>query len=283
MEETYYQKNKDKILEQSKIYYEKTKVNKKEYYEKNKDKISEQRKEYYKENKEEIIEKIKDYYQENKDEILKYQKEYSKKYREENKEQIIKKRKEFYENNKEQIKQYYEENKDKISQYHKKYNLENRDKINKQRKCKDCQLFYVTKKNDYLCTYCNPNKTKKIKTKEENIKQLLIDNNFDFIHDKMVINDCCLKYRPDFLFDCISYYLILEVDENAHSQYDNDCEIIRMNNIIISLGLPCKFIRYNPDNKNFTKKEKEDKLLQILDDNLYKDMLEDIEPEYLFY
>lgn len=32
------------------------------------------------------------------------------------------------------------------TKYHKKYNLENRDKINKQRKCKDCQLFYVTKK-----------------------------------------------------------------------------------------------------------------------------------------
>lgn len=51
MEKTYYQKNKDKILEQSKIYYEKIKENKKEYYEKNKDKISEQRREYYKEKK----------------------------------------------------------------------------------------------------------------------------------------------------------------------------------------------------------------------------------------
>ena len=263
MEETYYKKNKAKILEQRKIYYEKIKENKKEYYEKNKDKISEQRKEYYKENKDEIIEKIKDYYQENKEEILKYQKEYQKKYRDENKEEIIKYRKKCYENNKEKWKNYYEENKHKITEYHKKYRLENKDKINKQRKCKDCQLFYVMKKNNYLCTYCNPNKTKRSKTKEENIKQLLINNNFDFIHDKMVINDCCLKYRPDFLFDCISYYLILEVDENAHSQYDNDCEIIRMNNIIISLGLPCKFIRYNPDNKNFTKKEKEDKLLQI--------------------
>lgn len=29
MEETYYQKNKDKILEQRKIYYEKTKENRK--------------------------------------------------------------------------------------------------------------------------------------------------------------------------------------------------------------------------------------------------------------
>jgi hypothetical protein len=31
------------------------------------------------------------------------------------------------------------------------------------------------------------------------------------MNDKTFQNDCCLKYRPDFLFDCGSYFLILEV------------------------------------------------------------------------
>ena len=45
-----------------------------------------------------------------------------------------------------------------------------------------------------------------------------------------------------------------------------------MNNISIGLGLPCKFIRYNPDNKNFKKREKQEKLINILNENLYKEM-----------
>jgi hypothetical protein len=53
-----------------------------------------------------------------------------------------------------------------------------------------------------------------------------------------------------------------------------------MNNISIGLGLPCKFIRYNPDNKNFKKQEK---LINILNENLYKEMLDNIEVQYLFY
>lgn len=45
----------------------------------------------------------------------------------------------------------------------------------------------------------------------------------------------------------------------------------------------CKFIRYNPDNKNFKKREKQEKLIEILNENVYKEMLDDIEVEYLFY
>ena len=47
---TRYQKNKDKILQKAKEYYEKNKEKKEEYYEKNKEK----NKEYYEKNKERI-------------------------------------------------------------------------------------------------------------------------------------------------------------------------------------------------------------------------------------
>lgn len=279
----YYYKNKEKVLEKSKIRYQQIKEHKKEYYEKNKETISDKRKEYYKENKNKIMEDRKEYYEINKEEISNTQKEYQKVYREVNKDEIIEKRKEFYKNNIEKFKKYYEENKDKMIEYHKKYREINRDKINESRRCNGCKLFYVTKKNNFLCSYCNTNKTKRKKTKEEDVKNLLIENNFNFIHDKKIINDCCFKYRPDFLFDCNTYFIVLEVDEDAHDSYDKECEIIRMNNISIGLGLPCKFIRYNPDNKNFKKKEKQEKLIEILNENLYKEMLDDIEVVYLFY
>jgi hypothetical protein len=113
--------------------------------------------------------------------------------------------------------------------------------------------------------------------------QFLVNNNFHFIHDKMITNDCCLKYRPDFLFDCGKYFLVLECDEDAHSQYDRQCEIVRMNNICIGLGLPTKFIRYNPDKKGVRINIKEKLLLKTLNEELNKDVLDDIEPIYLFY
>ena len=69
-----------------------------------------------------------------------------------------------------------------------------------------CRLFYVTKRTNYLCSYCNPEKSKLVKTKENRLRDFLTKNN----------NDCCLKYRPDFLIDSDSYFIIIECDENAH-------------------------------------------------------------------
>lgn len=149
--------------------------------------------------------------------------------------------------------------------------------------CTSCRLFIVTKKNNYLCSYCNPNTSKNKKTKENRLKEFLIKNNITFIQDKMIKNDCCLKYRPDFLIDCNSYFIILECDENGHEQYDKECEVIRMNNIASGLGLPTKFIRYNPDKKGIRINKKEELLLETVNKYLNKDFLEDLEIVYLFY
>lgn len=148
--------------------------------------------------------------------------------------------------------------------------------------CKSCNLeWYVTKKSKELCSYCDPNTMKK--SKELQVKKLLERNKIEFINDKTISNTCCYKYRPDFLIDCISYFIVIEVDENAHKQYDKDCELIRMNNISYSLGLPVKFIRYNPDNKIYTKSHKEHMLIQELLKYSNLDYLENLETVYLFY
>jgi hypothetical protein len=90
---------------------------------------------------------------------------------------------------------------------------------------------------------------------------------------------------PDFKFECNNYYLILEVDENKHKYYSGgvECELKRINEIMATLEFPCKFIRYNPDNLDYTKQEKETELLKILDNYLNLEELDNIEPIYLYY
>lgn len=119
----------------------------------------------------------------------------------------------------------------------------------KSKKCQCCNLFSV-KHNNTLCKYCNPNKNKK--TKEEQFYNLLINVKlnesiyYKFIYNKSIGFECG-NYRPDFKFDCNTYFVIIEIDENQHKQYDNNCELIRMNNIYLANGLPTLFIRFNPD------------------------------------
>ena len=57
----------------------------------------------------------------------------------------------------------------------------------------------------------------------------------------------CGKERPDFVWDCESYKLILEVDEDQHKTRLCECEQTRMVNVTQGLGMPCLWIRYNPD------------------------------------
>jgi hypothetical protein len=66
------------------------------------------------------------------------------------------------------------------------------------------------------------------------------------IHDKPVGGECG-RYRPDFLYDAVTHFIVVEVDEDQHDGYDPDCERVRMINIVKSVGMRCVFVRYNPD------------------------------------
>lgn len=78
------------------------------------------------------------------------------------------------------------------------------------------------------------------------VVHFLQQNNIDLIHNRSVGN-ICGNYRPDILIDCNTHFIVVEVDENQHQYYDQNCEMARMNNIYIALGLPVIFLRYNPD------------------------------------
>jgi hypothetical protein len=103
------------------------------------------------------------------------------------------------------------------------------------------------------CRACDPEGFFKYnrKAKEIEVKEWL-DNSKEHSHyvsyDRSFpeIKECFdRRYRPDFLYDCGTHFVILEVDENQHRVYE--CERKRMWEIAQSLGLPTIFIRYNPD------------------------------------
>tara|TARA_B100000787_G_C16097671_1_gene251957 strand:+ start:308 stop:586 length:279 start_codon:yes stop_codon:yes gene_type:complete len=53
---------------------------------------------------------------------------------------------------------------------------------------------------------------------------------------------------PDIRYDCLTYHLIVEIDEHRHRGRAYKCDERRMYDIIAKLGQPCVFVRYNPDN-----------------------------------
>jgi hypothetical protein len=145
-------------------------------------------------------------------------------------------------------------------------------------KCNLCPVCELWRTKGELCIYCLPKEKNKLyqKTKEYKIVKYLKDNlpNENFIHNKSIGAQCTLGEKeksnghlyPDIRFDCLSYQLIVEVDEHKHRGANYKCDEQRMYNIIAKLGQPCIFIRYNPDSK----KSIPEKLLQKI--SLYLDI-----------
>jgi hypothetical protein len=70
---------------------------------------------------------------------------------------------------------------------------------------------------------------------------------FTWITDKKV-QDGCSRRRPDLFLDMGSHVIIVEVDENQHTEYDCSCENKRLMEISQDVGhRPIIFIRFNPD------------------------------------
>ena len=154
------------------------------------------------------------------------------------------------------------------------------------KKCTSCNLYEV-KKQPYLCIYCNPDRLKK--TKELEVTDFLKNNNIDFIYNKST-GFSCGNYRPDILIDCVTHFIIVEVDEGQHKQHSTECEYIRMNNIYLSLGLPTIFIRFNPDTfkvnnvRNYTKSNSRLKnVLKVIEEYKNKENINFIEVIYMYY
>ena len=87
------------------------------------------------------------------------------------------------------------------------------------------------------------------KTKEfsvvEHVKTAFQD--LSWTADKTIVGGCS-KRRPDLLLDLGDQILVIEIDENQHTDYDCSCENKRIMEISKDLGhRPIVFIRFNPD------------------------------------
>ena len=124
------------------------------------------------------------------------------------------------------------------------------------RKCKSAWCYtQPTKKYDGYCLFCYmnlfPDKpvARNYKTKERNIVEYIKSqyHNLNWIEDK-IIQDGCSRRRPDLLIDFGYQIVIIEIDENQHTDYDCSCENKRLMEISQDLNhRPVIFIRFNPD------------------------------------
>jgi hypothetical protein len=118
-----------------------------------------------------------------------------------------------------------------------------------------CNTRVHNSRYDGYCLRCfvylfpdKPN-THNYKTKEKSVTDFITSQFKDLtiIIDKK-IQDGCSKRRPDLLIDLGYQILIIEIDENQHSDYDCTCENKRLMEISHDLLYrPIVLIRFNPD------------------------------------
>lgn len=127
------------------------------------------------------------------------------------------------------------------------------------RKCKQelCPIRGNEKYEGY-CTHCFqhlfPNSPlclkMNYKTYETWVNNALIENKFDFVHDKPIYHsgcDCSSRRRIDFWKIIGNTILAIEVDENQHSGYDKKDEEIRYDDLFMHFSGKWIFIRFNPN------------------------------------
>ena len=129
------------------------------------------------------------------------------------------------------------------------------DVVNKRCISSFCNTLISTNKYESYCSFCYihlfPDKkiTTNYKIKENEIANFILEIFKDktWITDKKV-SDGCSKRRPDLLLDLGYQVIIVEVDENQHTDYDCSCENKRIMQISQDLGhRNIVFIRFNPD------------------------------------
>jgi hypothetical protein len=162
-----------------------------------------------------------------------------------------------------------------------------------EKRCAKCSSFLYIPSDKNLCANCggyvyhrNPSKIK-----EKKIKQFLLDNKIEHIHNKS-ISKMGSSNQPDFLIDCKFGKIILEVDERSHVGYNKLDEIERMKLLykdiqLVKQNSQVLFIRYNPDGYRgvqFDIVTRLKTLLDLINININKENLEtQLGVIYLYY
>jgi hypothetical protein len=118
-----------------------------------------------------------------------------------------------------------------------------------------CQTRTSNPQYEDYCLFCFMNTfpdkpiARNFKTKEKTIKEFIFSQfpNQTWVWDKPIQDGCSMR-RPDFVCDCGEKIIIIEVDENQHTNYDSTCEITRLNQLSHDVYFrPIVMIRFNPD------------------------------------
>jgi hypothetical protein len=123
----------------------------------------------------------------------------------------------------------------------------------KSMKCATCKTTRQRAKYKPNCARChfylNPNdpRIRNYKTKEHTFMVPLKERYPNMVLDQIVSGGCSRR-RPDGLIDCLTHSVIIEIDEDQHSGYDQICDNRRIMELFQDLGnRPVVFIRINPD------------------------------------
>jgi hypothetical protein len=117
------------------------------------------------------------------------------------------------------------------------------------KRCRQCHLIDVVDAEG-RCADCDPRAYKRARlAKQREVGLWLTQAGHDdyIVSDAVVDDGRCGKERPDYMWDCGTHRLVLEVDEDQHRDRQEWCECTRMVNISQSNGMPTVFLRYNPD------------------------------------
>jgi hypothetical protein len=129
------------------------------------------------------------------------------------------------------------------------------------KKCINCNLTTANPKYKNHCVFCfihlfpNEKISTNFKTKENTVMDALFEKFKDnkevdisrFIRDKKITGGCSSR-RPDLMYDCLSHWICVENDENQHHDYDNTCELQRLNDLYTDMGdRKMVLIRFNCD------------------------------------
>jgi hypothetical protein len=126
----------------------------------------------------------------------------------------------------------------------------------KHKKCKTylCDKRFDKKYEGY-CLFCFintfPDKpvARNYKTKEKFVSDYILENFSSLkIKKDKIVEGGCSKRRPDVLIDLGHRIIIVEIDENQHTDYDCSCENKRIMELYQDLDYrSIVFIRFNPD------------------------------------
>ena len=101
----------------------------------------------------------------------------------------------------------------------------------------------------FMYTFPNEPVTRNYKTKEKYVTDFVKEQfkEYTWICDKTVQGGCS-KRRPDMFLELQAQCIIVEIDENQHTNYDCSCNNKRLMELSQDVGhKPIVFVRFNPD------------------------------------